>query len=305
MEQEVSLDGQMILMDALRVFDERERDRQSGKNVPSYEDLFTDVISSEGVPEPAAKGPLLTADDLGLADLDHLERKMPQFSPADELFDPVEMHRQKIRETLLDFSVDEQEAIVAFLEKSAAVTNPYDRPPMQESRSRALILFSEDEFIKHSVLTICKNEGILSFASQGEEELDNIVGQCLAIKALPLLVFDAPEASDGILNEEKIAALRRQIKGKHPLVATVQMVSSSDYRGAMKAYHDGVRAVFTRPSAKTGRATFIEDAILFLQTFTAYIKGFFNERNDGGTRDESTGQTQGSHPLPSEHPEPS
>ena len=153
---------------------------------------------------------------------------------------------------------------------------------MQESRSLALILFSEDEFIKHSVLTICKNEGILSFASQGEEELDTIVGQCLAIKALPLLVFDAPEASDGILNEEKIAALRRQIKGKHPLVATVQMISSSDYRGAMKAYHDGVRAVFTIPSAKTGRATFIEDAILFLQTFTAYIKGFFNERNDAG-----------------------
>ena len=56
MEQEVSLDGQMILMDVLRIFDERERDRQSGKNVPSYEELFTDVISSESAVKPAGKG---------------------------------------------------------------------------------------------------------------------------------------------------------------------------------------------------------------------------------------------------------
>ena len=290
MEQEVSLDGQMILMDVLRIFDERERDRQSGKHVPSYEELFTDVISSEIAVEHAGKGPALTADDLGLADLDHLERKIPQVRPVDELFNPVEMHRQKIRETLLDFSVDEQEAIVAFLEKSAAGTSPHDRPPMQESRSQALILFSDDEFIKHSVMTICKNEGILSFAAQGEEELDNIVGQCLAIKALPLLVFDTPEMSDGILSKENIVTLRRQIKGKYPTVSTIQMTSSSDYADTLQAYHDGVRAVFTKPSAKIRRATFIEDAILFLQTFTSYIKGFFHEQNDGGTTENQLGR---------------
>jgi hypothetical protein len=289
MEQEVSLDGQMILMDVLRIYDERERDRQSGKNVPSYEELFTDVIASESAAEPAGKGPALTADDLGLADLDHLEKKMPQVRPDDELFNPVEMHRQKIRETLLDFSVDEQEAIVAFLEKSAAGTSPHDRPPMRESRARALILFSEDEFIKHTVMTICKNEGILSFAVQGEEELDNIVGQCLAIKALPLLVFDTPETSDGILSKEKIATLRRQIKDKYPLVSAIQLTSSSDYADTLRAYHDGVRTVFAKPSAKIRRVTFIQDAILFLQTFTSYIKGFFHEQIDSGTTENQLG----------------
>jgi hypothetical protein len=283
MEQEVSLDGQMILMDVLRIFDERERDRQSGITVPSYEELFADVISSKSAVEQAATGPAITADDLGLADIDHLERKMPQVRPVDELFNPVEIHRQKIRETLLDFSVDEQEAIVAFLEKSAAGSSPHDSPPMQEGRSKALILFSEDEFIKHSVMTICKNEGILSFAAQGEKELNNIVGHCLAINALPLLVFDTPEMSDGILSKETTAALRRQIKGKYSSVSTIQMTSSSDYADTLQAYQDGARAVFTKPSAKIRRATFIEDAILFLQTFTSYIKAFFHEQNAGAT----------------------
>ena len=215
------------------------------------------------------------------------------------------MHRQKIRETLLDFSVDEQEAIVAFLEKSAAGTSPHDRPPMQESRAQALILFSEDEFIKHSVMTICKNEGILSFAAQGEEELDNIVGHCLAIKALPLLVFDTPEMSDGILSKENIATLRRQIKGKYSSVSTIQMTSSSDYADTLRAYHDGVRAVFTKPSAKIRRATFIEDAILFLQTFTSYIKGFFHEQNDSGTTGNQLGRLKDRILDLAEHPESS
>jgi hypothetical protein len=66
------------------------------------------------------------------------------------------------------------------------------------------------------------------------------------------------------------------------------MISSSDYRGAMKAYHDGVRAVFTNPW-ENRKTTFIEDAILFLQTFTSYIKGFFHEQIDAGIRDNQVG----------------
>jgi hypothetical protein len=44
MDQDVGLDAQMILMDALRVSDERERDRANGKEVPSFEVLFADVL---------------------------------------------------------------------------------------------------------------------------------------------------------------------------------------------------------------------------------------------------------------------
>jgi len=62
------------------------------------------------------------------------------------------------------------------------------------------------------------------------------------------------------------------------------MTSSSDYADMLQAYHDGVRAVFTKPSAKIRRSMFIEDAILFLQTFTSYIKGFFHEQDTRGRR---------------------
>jgi hypothetical protein len=95
--------------------------------------------------------------------------------------------------------------------------------------------------------------------------------------------------SDGILSKETIAILRRQIKGKYSSVSTIQMTSSSDYADTLQAYQDGARAVFTKPSAKIRRATFIEDAILFLQTFTSYIKGFFHEQTDSATSENQLG----------------
>ena len=280
MEQEISLDAQMILMDALRVFDERERDRLSGQPVSSYEELFEDLIPSEEAAGPMKKKPAITADVLGLGDLDHLERKMPQFLPVNEIFDPVEIHRQKIKEILADFPPEEQEFFVSFLEKSAENKGGIDGSQRQENRVKGLILFSDDELIRHSVMTICKGEGVLVFATDGEEELELIIDQCLAIKVLPVLVFDSPETPEGLLTRGKIVSLRQQIKERNPQVTLVQIASLPDYTFMLQSFHDGMRAVFPKPSKKAGEATFIADTITFLETFKAYIKGFFHEQRD-------------------------
>lgn len=286
MDQATSLDAQMVLMDTLRIFDERERDRKSGKKVPSDEELFADVIPSSAAGE---NSPALTADDLGLEDLDRLERKIPRFSPVDEIFDPTEIHRQKIKEILSDFSVEEQEAFVSFLERSSAGTGLRERSGRHED-GKALILFSEDDFIKHSVMTLCKNEGVLVFATDGEEELDRIIAQCVLIKTLPILVLDSPERSGGLLSEEKIFSLRRQVRERYPLVSVIQLVSPPDYDSTLQAYYDGVVAVFPRPSTIARRETFVEDAIKFLETFRTYVKSYSHEQKHAETYDSVEGK---------------
>ena len=105
----------MVLMDSLRVFDERERDKQAGQKVPSYEIIFSDVLPQEDREVAVKITPAITADILGLADLDRMENKIAPPTPVPEIFDPVEIHRQKIREILTDFPADRQEAFVAFL----------------------------------------------------------------------------------------------------------------------------------------------------------------------------------------------
>lgn len=292
MEQEICLDSQMVLMESLRIFDEQERDRQPGKTEPD-EELFEEVLPSEVVLETGAKSSALTADDLGLGDLDHMERKMPEFLPVNEVFDPAEIHRQKIKETLADFSSEEQEAFVTFLKKSTASRGAYDGAQRQEGGTKGLILLSEDELFNHSIMTICKDDGVLVFAAAGEEELNRIIDQCLKIKVLPLLVFDNPETAEGILSREKIIGLRQRVKEKYPQVSTVQMASSPGYASMLQAFHDGTRAVLPKPSIKTGKATFIQDTITFLETFNSYIKGFFHEQKNIAAADNQMAKLKG------------
>ncbi|HAM51143.1 MAG TPA: hypothetical protein DCP92_10810 [Nitrospiraceae bacterium] len=284
MEQEIRFDAQMILMDALRIFDERERDRQSGKPVTIDEELFADVISSEELVEPMENGEkssALTADDLGLGDLDLLERKIPEFLPIDEIFYPADFHRRKIKEILFDCSAEEQEDFVSFLEKSMARRDVHGaRSQREEGRAKGLILFSEDELIKHSVMTICKDEGVLVFTTDGEEEVDRIINQCLEIKVIPILVFDSPEKKDGLLSREKIVSMRLQVKERYPQVSTVQLASLLDYTSMLQSFHDGVRAVFPKPSREPRTTTFIADTMTFLEAFKAYVTGFFREQQE-------------------------
>jgi hypothetical protein len=290
MEQEISIDAQMILMDALRIYDEQERDRQAGKPVPSDEELFADTTVSEGSVEKGQMTSVLTADDLGLADLDHLERKIPQFVPVIEIFDPLQIHRQKIMETLADFSTEEQETFVSFLEKSTVTIDAHDGSQRQEGKARALILFSEDELIKHSVMTICKDEGVLVFATDGEEELDRIIDQCLTIKILPVLVFDNPEIPGGLLSPEKIVRLRQLIRKRYPHLSIIQISSILDYTFTLQSFHDGIRAVFPKPSKHARKAAFIAETIQFLETFRSYIKCLFHEQKDQSEADNQLGR---------------
>jgi len=285
MEQEIGLDAQMVLMDVLRIVDERERDRRSGKTVPSDEDVFADVIPSETPGGAVEQSTLITADDLGLGDLEHLERKIPQYIQVNEVFDPLEIHRQKIRELLAAFPAEAQEAFVGFLERSTIHRGAYDGSHRQEGRTRALILFGEDELIKHSVMTICKDEGVLVFTTDGEEELDRIIGQCVKIKVSPIVVFDTPETGERLLSKEKIVGLRRQVRERYPEVPVIQIASPLDYPFTLQSFRDGVRAVFPKPSGEVRKATFIEDTITFLETFTAYIKGFPLEQKEPAATD--------------------
>jgi hypothetical protein len=293
MDQEVSLDAQMVLMDALRIFDERERDRQSGKDVQSYEEFFADIIPPELAVEKVGKSSVLTADDLGLADIELLEKKLPESFSVEEIFDPAAIHRQNIMETLGDFPAEEQEAFVSFLGKSTEQISARDMLARQEDKAGALILFSRDKLINHSVMTICKNEGVLVFATDEEEDFDHIIDRCLSKKILPILVYDNPERSEGGISEEKIVSLRQKVKGKYPHVSGIQLASPMDYDFTLQSFNDGIKAVIPKPLKEVRKETFIADMIKFLETFELYIKDFLHEMKALSTTDNQLGKLKG------------
>lgn len=263
------VDAQMVLMDALRIFDERERDRAGGKEVQPFETLYADVLPE--VRAAAAASSAITAEDLGLGDLDLLEKKIPRPGSEMELFDPVAIHRQKIRELFPELSSEEQEAFVAFLK--AAV----DRKPLPDAAARqtgkALILFSGDKLLRHAVMTVWKEERLPVFATDDEKELDRTITQCFAAQRMPVVAFDAPGGPGGP-SADTVAALRGRTRRKYPIVPLLQLTAARDAEFIVRSYEEGAWAVLPKPLKEDRRETFVQDMIRFLGSFTAAVRGF-------------------------------
>jgi DNA-binding NarL/FixJ family response regulator len=270
--QDLGVDAQMVLMDALRIIDERERDRQAGKEMPSLKSLYADVIPGEGGGEAPGERPIVTADDLGLADLDRLEKKIPRPVAEMEIFDPIEIHRRKIKELLPGFSFEEQESFVSFLRRSADGKAAPDVAAKQAGK--AVVILSSDALISHTVMSLCNDEGILVFATDDEQELNRMVSQCLLSEKMPVVVFDSPVRSEGGTSRETIEGLRDQVRGKYGAVPVVQFASPGDSDFILRSYHDGVTAVLPKPSKEDREATYIQDTIQFLDAFRSYVRSF-------------------------------
>jgi len=281
MEQDVVLDAQMVLMDALRIFDERERDRAMGKDVPSFEALYADVLPGERTGGPKGGRSTITADDLGLADIDRLEKKIPRPVSEMEIFDPVEIHRQKIRELLAGFSAAEQEAFVAFLRKFVGRKAAPDSAAQQADK--AVVLFSGDKLLRHSVMTISKEERVPVFATDDDKDLEQIIAQCLSAMRMPVVVFDGSAGAEGGFPEQTIFTLRSRVRRKDPAIPFLQLAAPQESDVILRSYEDGVRAVLPKPLKEARRGTYVQDMIQFLGAFTSYIKGI-QRRPDANDR---------------------
>ncbi|MGC1455283.1 MAG: DUF4388 domain-containing protein [Nitrospirota bacterium] len=276
--QDLAVDAQMVLMDALRISDERERDRREGKEVPSIVALYPDVLPGEGDAETEAERSMVTADDLGLADLDRLEKKIPRPASEMELYDPLEIHRRTIQELLPGFSSEEQVAFFSFLKKSLdRKAGPDDKG---KQAGKAVVMFSKDALINHSVMSLCNNEGALVFTTDDDKDLGRMVSQCLLSARMPVVVFDSPAGPEGVFSRERIAELRNQVRAKYPSVPVLQFASPQDSEFILRSYHDGVRAVLPKPSKEGQRQTYIQDTIKFLDAFKSYVKSIQNESDD-------------------------
>jgi hypothetical protein len=195
-----------------------------------------------------------------------------------EIFDPDAIHRQKTKELLPGFSADEQEAFASFLRK--AVDRKAAPDAAAKQASKAVVMFSRDTLISHSVMSLCNNEGVLVFATDDEKELDRMVSQCLLSARMPLVVFDSPAGSEGGFSRETLAGLRDQVRGKYSAVPVLQFAPPQDNDFILRSYHDGVRAVLPKPSKEDRRQTYIQDTIKFLDAFQSYVRGFQYGQDD-------------------------
>jgi Domain of unknown function (DUF4388) len=259
---EINVDTQGVLMDALRIYDEKMRDGM----LPDEDSPDLDVPAD--VPPAGGDTPTLSAEDLGLADLDTLERKIPEVFTVLEEDDPTLVHRRKLASCAPDLPPEQHDALVSFLSQFPINPAVVEEAPRENDQPVPLFFFSHDQLFQHAVATICRHAGILVFTTDEEQNLDVIMARSLALDSLPVLILDSP-AADGAASGE--SARLRRLRRKYPHVGIIQLAPPGDAVFMLDAYDDGVRTVIPRPSRAAGPATFAADAIRFFGTLHAAL----------------------------------
>jgi len=265
LNQEFVLNTQNVLMDALRIYDEKKRDGELEAEVTTE----APVVATTAAPV-AEDSWTLSAEDLGLDDLDRMERKIPGVFASLADIDPTEILRQKLRTVTPALSMEEQEELLAYLTQVSArdAADTANRP-----EARVLILLSPDDLLNQAVTTVCKIDGLPVFTTNDEQDIDHIIDSSLTKRITPILVFDCPVESVPAWTAEVTARVRRQKREKYPQVTIIQLTSPLDYALSLQAFAEGVRAVLPRPSRDVRQATFINDVIVFLESFRRYLQG--------------------------------
>jgi len=269
LKESITLNTQNILMEALRIFDERRRDGVVEETSVDEDELT--LAFGPGVPLPVVAPPKgeLSAEDLGLDVLDALERKIPAVFSGIKDYDPVNIHRQFVRDEMRDFPAEVQDRTLALLVEASRGQSSGSTRTASE---RALILFGHDDFIRHLLLTLCKREGIFVFATDDESNLDLIIGQSAGKNLQPVLVFTTPLSNGVVVAPEEMVALRQAKMQQHPGLAVLQLVSPQDLLFTLQSLSAGVRAVFPQPIKDPGNKDFFAE----LKTFVDALLGYLN-----------------------------
>jgi len=263
---DLHLNTQNVLMDALRIYDEKKRDGT----------LLNETFPEE---EPYRKKPpaitaadtIISIDDLGLDVLDDLEKVIPGFFTPVKVHDQTIVHRDKLSPMIATLPQDEQErfySILTALSASPATTPAGESNP---ATAHALILFSDNEFINHTIMTACKNDNLFAFCTDEEQNLELIVNQSVVKKLLPVIVI-APPSPEAINSGTSIATAITTLLAKYPSMAIYQLIAPDDFQAAHVAIQSGARAAIPVPDLNSRKKSFVDDTSVFLDTVRSCVK---------------------------------
>ncbi|NJD92326.1 MAG: DUF4388 domain-containing protein [Geobacter sp.] len=263
---DLNLNTQNVLMDALRIYDEKMRDGTLNEQTFPREELPepASVNHSGSTSEQALSDRIISIDDLGLDVMDDLEKVIPGFFTPVKTHDPTMIHREKVGMAIDELPQEEQERLFAYLSVKGEASLS-DQP---SATTHAMILFSSSEFIRHTVMTVCKQDGYFTFATDEEENLEHIISQALAKNLIPVMIID----QNPLESHQYLAALTRKALAVHPELAIFHILSEADFVSMNDVMRCGARAALLKPDSRSRSITFVDDTIYFLETVRKCLK---------------------------------
>ena len=258
LHQEILLNAQGILMDSLRIYDEKMRDGTLSK-------IFFSEDSSSEIPahKPDSGLKEITADLLGLDALDTITRKIPDVFTGLKDYDPAVEHRQIVARLLPEETIDQREQLISFL------TNILTPAASSEPPVTAIILLTQNELLSHSITTACKHENLFVFASDEETGLDLVIEQSLGRDLHPVLFIDIPHDNDGA----QTLALVRQKVSAYPCISILITACCKTWRDiSMDALSAGTLSFIPRPCRSCHENSYVTQMIALLSGIGPFLK---------------------------------
>jgi len=260
---DLNLNTQNVLMDALRIYDEKKRD-----GTLLDEPFPQEPLQHEAPAPPDRSEQVISIDDLGLDVLDDLEKVIPGFFTPVKVHDPTIIHREKVGNTLDDLPQETQEQLLAYLSGSHAGDTSDQTAETGQAATHALILFSSSELTCYMIMTVCKQEGFFTFATDEEENLDHIINQSLARDLIPVLLVDQPDDTTIIAGTR----LTRKILNKFPELAVFYLAAAFDFTTHLEIMSSGARALLPKPDKHRRPDSFAQESIYLLETLKRCLK---------------------------------
>ena len=258
LQQAILLNAQGILMDSLRIYDEKVRDGTLS------EIFFTEDYSDKVAPASDSGTAEITADLLGLDELETITRKIPDVFIGLKDLNPADEHRQVVTRTLPETTIDQQEQLVSFLTRISTQAPSDSAPPVT-----AIILLTQNELLSHAITTVCKQENLFVFASDEEAGLDIVIEQSLGRDLHPVLVIDIPHDNDG---EQPLALMRRKISA-YPQISIVIAACGHTWRTiSMNVLGAGTRSLIPRPCRCCHEDSYVPQMMAFLSGIGSFLK---------------------------------
>jgi uncharacterized protein DUF4388 len=254
MNNEVNLNTQIILMDALRVFDEKKRDG-----------LIVDE-PEEPEAEAAITEELISVDDLGLSEIDHISTRLPQaFSGAAE-FDPLSYQRSKISELAPSLPAADQEKLAVLLARHTL--NPGEVPGKEMSLT-PLVIFSSDSLLIHGLGVLSRAFGgnLMAFGSAREFEAQSqsVVKNGTVLRT----IIDAPTAGNGA--SKSVLDLQKSLSSRFQGIIMIQLEQGQGIDFTLDSYRCGVRTVLPKPLLQGGSSSTADDFIGLVKFLPEYL----------------------------------
>lgn len=260
LNQEFLLSAQGILMDALRIYDEKMRDGTLSKI------FFTDdgQHSVDKTGSGDENDLQITEDLLGLDALDQIAKKIPDVFIGLKDYDPVAEHRRHVITALPEASLDQHDRLISFLAGLSRATQPDTAAP-----STAVILFTRNELLSHAVTTLCNKEHLFVFSTDDESSLDTIIEQSLARDLYPVLLIDTPHNDEG----ELTMSLVNHKTEKYPQIAVIVAGCIHIWSSiAIQALGAGARSVIPRPCRQCRTDSYVQQMINFISALAPILK---------------------------------